>query len=237
MTPSTRALRLVAATATLQAWAVAVGAAASHALLGAATRALGPTVPTSPGAASDPALRVTAGVEALAWLGVTACSLWFLLAVAATARDLARHPVHPAPRSVRGCLRPALLRWLLVVLVGAGSGVPGPALVADGGSGWEVLDGLPLPELPHGAGSARPDPGRHGARPRTVRVRPGDCLWSIAADLLGPGATDGRVAQVWPVLHRANQSRIGPDPDLVLPGTTLRVPVTVLDRQHAGGAR
>lgn len=36
--------------------------------------------------------------------------------------------------------------------------------------------------------------------------------------------TDQEVTAAWHRLHRANAERIGPDPDLVLPGTRLVVP-------------
>lgn len=60
---------------------------------------------------------------------------------------------------------------------------------------------------------------------RTVTVRTGDSLWSISRDLLGQGAaTDPEIAAAWPLLHAANQDRIGADPDLLHPGLELVVP-------------
>jgi nucleoid-associated protein YgaU len=64
-------------------------------------------------------------------------------------------------------------------------------------------------------------------------VRPGDSLWTIASHLLPPGAEDTRVIETWHALHRANHSRIGDDPDLILPGTRLVVPdLTAPDREE-----
>jgi nucleoid-associated protein YgaU len=57
-----------------------------------------------------------------------------------------------------------------------------------------------------------------------VLVRPGDTLWAIAARELGPGATAAQVAAEWPRWHAANLHRIGPDPDLIVPGWHLRPP-------------
>jgi nucleoid-associated protein YgaU len=218
--PHRRALRLVVVTTTAQSVAVVACAGTVRAALAAAADARG-------AAGADPA-RVAATVEALAWAGLALCCAWFGLAVLACARDLARHPSRPLPRTAHGCLRPAFVRSLLVVLVGGCLSGPTPWLVADGGSGWSVLDGLPLPGLPLG------DPPHAGRRdlpqrpgPPTVRVRPGDCLWTITATLLGHRAADAEVARAWPVLHRANRHVLGPDPDLVLPGTTLRVPAAL----------
>jgi nucleoid-associated protein YgaU len=55
-------------------------------------------------------------------------------------------------------------------------------------------------------------------------VRPGECLWSIAADRLGPRATDAEIAAEWPRWYRANRALIGPDPGLLLVGQRLRAP-------------
>jgi hypothetical protein len=49
-------------------------------------------------------------------------------------------------------------------------------------------------------------------------------LWTIAARLLPTAATDADITRAWHQLHRANQSAIGADPDLILPGTRLVVP-------------
>ncbi len=65
-----------------------------------------------------------------------------------------------------------------------------------------------------------------------VVVRRGDCLWTLAARHLGPGASPARVAAQWPRWWQANRARIGADPDLLLPGTRLRVPSPT-----AGGSR
>lgn len=68
------------------------------------------------------------------------------------------------------------------------------------------------------------DPGRNLAGKDTYVVRPGDCLWQIAADLLGPGADtqaiEAEVGRLW----RLNEDRIGTgDPSLIYAGTELRL--------------
>lgn len=57
----------------------------------------------------------------------------------------------------------------------------------------------------------------------THRVRPGDSLWSIAERHM-PGAGPTEIDAGWRRIHRANRAVIGPDPDLIIPGTTLRLP-------------
>lgn len=65
---------------------------------------------------------------------------------------------------------------------------------------------------------------------QVVVVRRGDTLWSIAARSLGAQATDQDVAEAWPSWYAANRATIGEDPDLLLPGQQLVVPVTGADR-------
>lgn len=77
------------------------------------------------------------------------------------------------------------------------------------------------------------DPGLLGSRAGSgarsevddeVVVHRGDSLWSIAAERLGPGASDAEVARAWPRWFEANRDRVGDDPDVILPGQVLRVP-------------
>ena len=82
--------------------------------------------------------------------------------------------------------------------------------------------------LPGGLGSI-PDIVERRARARTmpgadVVVRPGQSLWTIAARLLPPTATDVDITYAWHRLHRANAATVGTDPHLILPGTRLVVP-------------
>jgi Tfp pilus assembly protein FimV len=63
---------------------------------------------------------------------------------------------------------------------------------------------------------------RHGSRFHIVQ--PGDSLWSIAKQLVGPNATAGRIAREVDRLWTLNRSRIATgDPDLLLVGTRLRL--------------
>lgn len=81
------------------------------------------------------------------------------------------------------------------------------------------LTGLPLPDRAVA-------PPRRGAAhtPRTLRVVPGDTLWSIAARELPPGSAAALVVDRWHAIYAANRSLIGPDPDVILPGQRLRLP-------------
>lgn len=57
------------------------------------------------------------------------------------------------------------------------------------------------------------------------RVEPGDCLWSIAARTLGPGAHGTDIDRRWRAIYDANRRAIGADPNLIQPGLTLVIPV------------
>jgi resuscitation-promoting factor RpfA len=62
------------------------------------------------------------------------------------------------------------------------------------------------------------------AAPRTVVVRAGDSLWTIAAAALGPAASAAEVAEAWPAWYEENRDVIGADPDLVQVGQVLVTP-------------
>ena len=57
-----------------------------------------------------------------------------------------------------------------------------------------------------------------------VVVSPGDSLWSISAERLGPSATPPRVADGVARIYELNRERIGADPGVLFPGQELLVP-------------
>lgn len=80
------------------------------------------------------------------------------------------------------------------------------------------------PPPPRPVASTPAEPGGNLAGKDTYVVRPGDCLWQIAAGLLGPGADtqaiEAEVGRLW----RLNEDRIGTgDPSLIYAGTELRL--------------
>lgn len=69
----------------------------------------------------------------------------------------------------------------------------------------------------------KPRPTRPSGR--THVVRQGECLWSIAHDQLGGGATPAQVARLVNRLWERNRDRIGTgEPDLLMAGTELQLP-------------
>jgi hypothetical protein len=73
------------------------------------------------------------------------------------------------------------------------------------------------------ATDAEPAATAAGVDEDTHRVRPGESLWSIAERHM-PGARPAEIDAGWRRIHRDNRAVIGSDPDLIIPGTTLRLP-------------
>jgi hypothetical protein len=157
-----------------------------------------------------------AALEALAVLLLTAACTWAALVgslalVAARATWAAALLRAVAPRAVRHAV--------LGGAVGAGLLVPGVASATS-------VDGLPYPDRPTG-GTAQVDRPVVRARPPVAPaphvVRPGETLWSIAADRLPARAGSADVARAVARWHAANRDVVD-DPDLIHPGQRLRPP-------------
>jgi hypothetical protein len=145
---------------------------------------------------------------------LAACWLWLVVCVwLVVARCLRQGAAAVRPdRRVRGC--PRLVQAL--VLLALGVGVTAPAHAAPPRTGAATPGGPGL------TGLALPD--RVGWHAEHVRVRPGDSLWRVARTLLPDGAGDAAVDRMWRRIAACNRDRLGPDPDLIFPGTLLRVP-------------
>src|SRR4051812_42531392 len=189
----------------------------------------------APGA--DPARALVAWVVLLCAAMAGAWWFWLLGSTIATSLAAVRG-VGSLPRCL---LAPRVLRTALGLVVGTTTVgtlvMNAPGAVASPAEGHHrpgpvlpgALVGLPLPDRVTGAGPRVRLP-RPAASTRATRVRTGDSLWSIAADRVGRPTT-ARVARTWPRLYAANRAVIGPDPDLIRPGTRLVVPAS-LRRHH-----
>ncbi len=124
--------------------------------------------------------------------------------------------------------RQARTRRVVLAVLGLslGAGTLAPATAAPPGrpapdavvAAARPLTGLPLPDRTAGTRAQAELP------PRTVTVRRGDSLWSIAVSLAAAQNPSDRVAGCWQRLLRANADRLGDDPDLIFPGTSLVAP-------------
>ncbi len=171
-------------------------------------------------------------IDAIA-LGVLGVAVgWLVVAVAAAlAAERGRVGARLAER-LASAVTPRRVRLLVRLVCGAAAAVPvALPLAAEAeepgrctpGACSPALAGLPTPDRPDVTTLAtRGVSTRHSAV--IVVVRPGDTLWSIARRHLSAGADDGAVASAWPRWYAANRSAVGDDPDLIFPGTRLRVP-------------
>ena len=214
----------------LRSFAVLVLTAGSGPALAVAAWPLLTPLPTPPLATHDAPIAFTdlvasacaaLALAAWAWLALGVCACWW-----SAHRGSASAPPAWTPRLAR-------------VLVAAALGVTLPALDATAAtsstSTTEMLRGLQLPDRAGGAVAAGPRAPTH--RETTVRVRAGDCLWDLAEARLAGAASPQEVERAWRSLYRANRSRIGPDPDLLRPGTDLVLPATLDRAPRAGGHR
>ena len=93
------------------------------------------------------------------------------------------------------------------------------------------LDGLRPPDRATDGHRLRPVEATRA--PAAVVVRPGDCLWALAAaqpDV--EESDDSQVARRVRWLWEHNRAVIGDDPDLILPGQQLRTPTGGPDRHE-----
>lgn len=146
----------------------------------------------------------------------TALGALALLSVAARwAAALARAGALAAARARRTATGAARTLGARGLLAAAAAAATSAATAASSTAAPAPVSGSPVPAPVHRA---------HVATPTTHVVRPGDSLWAIAAQHLGPGASDAAIAAAWPRWYDANRAVIGSNPSLLLVGTLLRVP-------------
>lgn len=164
-----------------------------------------------------------AAALALSWAWLVLCAA----VAAAQALRAGGAPGHPARQPRRPLGTPRWVSTVVLVLLGAGVGAS-PAL-ADAPA--QPVAGPPAARTPGLAGLAVPDRTRTPAAQRTtavrtvrvLRVRAGDTLWSLAQRELPAGAGEAAIDRAWRRMAAANCDRVA-DPDLIFPGTVLRVP-------------
>jgi hypothetical protein len=178
---------------------------------------LGPELHAARGLA-DPAQRAGIPFDALlttvAAVVLTACALWFW----AVTTLVVGQAMTGRLQSVRGC--PDGVRRLVLAACGLALVATAAPAAADSSAGRP-----PEPDDRH-AVSGLPLPDRAAIGPGVVHlVRSGDTLWGIAADSLPGSATNADIDRLWRDIWAANRTLIGPDPDLIHPGTTLHLPL------------
>lgn len=176
---------------------------------------------------SDAALAALAG--ALLWLA----ALWLAAGLAATLLGVLPGPAGGLARAIAGRTVPAALRRAILAAAGASLVISPltctPAVAAGGIASQPTIASQPAPGWP--ADPPAPswpldpaEPARPAEPAEPVIVRPGQSLWTITADQLGPRATNSQISLEWPYWYRANRAAIGADPNLLRPGTELIAP-------------
>lgn len=165
--------------------------------------------------------RVAAGVLVASACLLVLAGCWLAACVAAELLEQCRPARVGTPWATGRLRRPEAVRTCVALLLGTALTGPWAAVAGDRPDlPAEPLAGLPLPDRLTGRAvvpAARPTP-------LVVRVRAGDCLWRLAAGRLPPSSSPGVIDAAWRRLYASNRQRVGPDPDLLLPGTVLRVP-------------
>jgi hypothetical protein len=163
------------------------------------------------------------------------CAAWMWLVTSYVALEAAHG--WPAARRTSTWVPSGLRRLVLsacgTAIVGA-LAQPAVGATADAGHPGHGLHtivrspvtGLPLPDRATVEPRSRPVVRSHSRRRTAARVvvAPGDTLWSIAAHHLPEHSPDAVISRRWRAIYAANRGRIGPDPDLIVPGTRLDLP-------------
>jgi nucleoid-associated protein YgaU len=170
-------------------------------------------------------------LTALCAAALVTCYAAWVLGVLLTVLDVL---LSGAPReAVRRVPCPRLARVLAVSVLGASLAVSSPVSAdpphdsrrtapAGIGSG-HPLAGLPLPDRVATGQVSTVRAGPASAAVRHHEVARGDTLWAVASQALPPDAPDQAVDRAWRRIAAANRGVVD-DPDLIFPGTVLRVP-------------
>jgi nucleoid-associated protein YgaU len=175
---------------------------------------------------TDAAAGTVAG--ALLWLTALWLMLGLLITLAASRAGRPDGLLEALARRVT----PSLIRRLVTTATGA-SLFLGPAVASATPTAPSSAAGMPVSAAAAGGASATrslpaattPGPPLDPAPAAgTVLVKPGDSLWRLTAQRLGPSASDRQIAVDWPYWYSANRQVIGRNPNLLRPGERLTVP-------------
>ncbi len=117
-----------------------------------------------------------------------------------------------------GWMTPRLVRRLIAATVGLCSLSPAVAFAATS------TPNVDLDRVPSISASTTPAPTAAAQTSAThITVKPGDCLWGLAADQLDSRDPDA-IDRQWRRWYQANRSTIGADPNELTPGMRLVIP-------------
>ncbi len=214
---------------------------------GVAMAAAGSTLRGSEQRAAQFGLEGVLGIG-LSVLGLGIVGVWLLALAIALVAELFLRGGRPTAARITARFTPTTMRRLAAVLLGVNLlAVPTVAQAADDRAALAsppcssaaavalsaAVEDTP-PESVSPAWKPAPIPTDGGVLLRQetrstwqsteVVVAPGDSLWSIVANRLGPRATAADVAEAWPAWFETNRLVIGDDPSFLLPGQILQAP-------------
>lgn len=180
---------------------------------------------------TDAAVGTVAG--ALLWL----TALWLMLGLLVTVVSRFAGRPDGLLEALSRRITPALIRRLVTTATGASlvltptaaiaAPMAPPPLLATVGAALPAPPTPSIPVAPTPLLPAETTPGPPLDPPPaagSVLVKPGDSLWRITAQRLGPSASERQIAVGWPYWYRANRQVIGRDPNLIRPGERLTMP-------------
>lgn len=185
---------------------------------------------------ADTAVATLAG--ALLWLA----AMWLCLGTSATVLSLGPGRLGRIADLIARHALPSALRRVVIAAAGASIlAAPASAFAAGGSASPQgAAESAAAPAWPTDAAAESAlalewptdsdSPGTGATTPRgasasDVAVRPGDSLWLIARRQLGSSATPAQTAAEWPRWYAANRATVGPDPNVLRPGSQLHAPV------------
>jgi len=239
------------AVAGLATGALAAGTVLLSAVAARGAEAVRATGPQDPAAVL---VSLAAGAAAVIAARLTLCAAAAAIALAGQAAGrgapaAVRIAVATSPRSCRPALAGLLAGSIALGVAGPAAAAPGPGAARPAAASTASV-GEPGPQLPSAGWPGLPRPGwlpsppphrpaavtsaadlrlvtsavSRSAADDEIVVRRGDTLWHQAAPALGPGASAAEIGAEWPRWWQANRQAIGPDPDLLMPGTRLTAP-------------
>jgi hypothetical protein len=132
--------------------------------------------------------------------------------------------------STRDILSTSLKRYVGIVVAGVALILAILVILPGKAEAQQAEQNNPVEE--NGAPAASPQPAPEPSTPSSSTrwvVDPGESLWSISQEHIGPGATPQQIAYEVERIFELNRDRIGDNPNLIFPGQEFLLPPVVVE--------